>query len=376
MLRKRSICFVGLDNYPVLTRDKGNEYFGGESVQQTLLAKAFRDLDYEVSMIVMDYGQPQAEIVDGIRVWKAFDKQAGIPLLRFFHPRATSIFAALGMANADFYYQSCAGMVTGLVAAYCRRHGKRFIFRLASDSDCIPGGQIIRFWRDRKLYEFGLRRADIIASQTLRQASLLKEHYNLDSVLVNMVVEPPGSSEDRPKHIDILWVNNLRDLKRPQLVLDLAKTLPDYRIVMIGGPVSDHESTYAEIQRRARDFGNLEFMGPVPYHEIGVFFSHSKILINTSEVEGFPNSFLQAWVRGVPVISFFDPDGLIQANSLGKVPRNLYEMASMIVELLQNEKQREYISAKAETFALQNYSPATASLTYDEYFEAKTRSAC
>ena len=39
----------------------------------------------------------------------------------------------------------------------------------------------------------------------------------------------------------------------------------------------------------------------------------SKILINTSSFEGFPNTFVQAWANGVPVISLkVDPDNIIK----------------------------------------------------------------
>ena len=36
-----NICFVNSDNYPVLNPEYGSHYIGGESVQQTLLAREF-----------------------------------------------------------------------------------------------------------------------------------------------------------------------------------------------------------------------------------------------------------------------------------------------------------------------------------------------
>jgi len=115
-MSQKKICFVGLDNYPVLNPNKGGENFGGESVQQTLLAKAFIDIGYDVSMVVKDHGQSQGEMIDGIKVWKTFKAQEGVPVFRFFYPRLTSIVAALKKADADIYYQSCAGVNTGIVA--------------------------------------------------------------------------------------------------------------------------------------------------------------------------------------------------------------------------------------------------------------------
>src|SRR5262245_27629040 len=50
-------CFVGLDNLPVLEPEYRAHSLGGESVQQTLLARALARRGHEVSMVVGDYGQ-------------------------------------------------------------------------------------------------------------------------------------------------------------------------------------------------------------------------------------------------------------------------------------------------------------------------------
>lgn len=374
MLRNKRICFVGLDNYPVLNPAKEGEYFGGESVQQTLLAKAFCDLGYEVSMVVKDYGQAQGESIEGVTVWKAFAEADGIPVLRFIHPRMTSLVAALKRADADIYYQSCAGMLTGVVAWFCRRKGRKFIFRLAHDSDCIPGQQIIRLWRDRKIYEYGLRRADLIAAQGTRQVSLLKSNYQLDSTPVNMAVELPESAQAVPRDIDVLWVNNLREFKRPELAVELARLLPDCKIAMIGGAVPGCEQLYKQVEAAAAALSNLEFLGPVPYREVNQYFSRSRVFVNTSDWEGFPNSFLQAWARGVPVVSFFDPDGLIANKGLGGVPSGLPVMAELVSALLRNEEQRLAIAERSHRFVLENYAPNAVARRYEELIAAAARS--
>jgi len=358
-----SICFVGEDNYPVLNPSHAHEYFGGESVQQTLLAKAFLQLGYRVSMVVKDHGQPQGETVDGISVWKTFAEGAGIPVLRFLHPRATSILKALDRADADVYYQSCAGMATGLVAWHCARRRRRFIFRIAHDTDCIPGQQLIRFWRDRKLYEYGLRRADFIAAQGERQRDLLQQHYRLSSSPINMAVEEPAVMS-AVRDVDILWVNNLRSFKRPELLVDLATQLPARRIMMIGGAVPGNERLYADIEARARQLPNLEFMGAVPYHQVNSFFARARVFVNTSDNEGFPNSFLQAWIRGVPVVSFFDPDGLIARLGLGSAPRDLDAMRESVDSFLCDEPSRVAVADRCREYALANYAPVAVARRY------------
>lgn len=365
MKRKKKICFVGLDNYPVLNPQKYTGYFGGESVQQILLAKAFCDIGYDVSMIVKDHGQLNGELINGLRVWKTYKETDGIPVLRFVYPRMTSILSALKTTSADIYYQSCAGMLTGVVAWFCRRYHRKFVFRLAHDSDCIPGKQIISLARDRKIYEYGLRHADLIAAQGIKQVDLLHKNYRLHSIPINMAVELPAETEISARDIDILWVNNLRSFKRPELVLKLAHLLPEYRIVMIGGPVPGCESLYEEIRTQARHVSNIEFLGSIPYNQVNNYFSRSRLFVNTSECEGFPNSFLQAWVRGVPVVSFFDPDGLIAKETLGAVPKDITHMARFAGLLLRDDKQRSAMAEKCRQFVVENYSPLAVARSYD-----------
>ena len=92
----------------------------GEAVQQILLARAFRDLGYEVSTVVRGITDDIDETIDGIRVISSFKWHAGIPIVRFFHPRATGLIRALDRVDADVYYQSPASVLTGLTAAFCQ----------------------------------------------------------------------------------------------------------------------------------------------------------------------------------------------------------------------------------------------------------------
>lgn len=367
----KKICFVGLDNYPIINPDRSELYIGGESVQQTLLARAFRDAGFTVSMIVKDFGQEQGECIDNINVWKTFAQEDGLPVLRYFHPRISSIWKALHLADAGIYYQSCAGMLTGIVAAFCQRYGRRFVFRVAHDTDCIPGEQLIHIWRDRKIYEFGLRRADLIASQGAHQVTLLKKHYGLSSVSINMAVEAPSTEQQRNRDIDVLWINNIRDFKKPELVLELAEYLPEINFTMIGGKVLGHEELFSHITEEAESRSNLNFLGALPYHEVNEYISRAKVFINTSDTEGFPNSFLQSWIRCVPVISFFDPDGLIKSENLGIVPSDLKGMGESIRQILANETNRLAIGELAAKYTKLNYGAGAVTEKYVALLDGK-----
>ena len=361
------ICFVGLDNLPVLAPEYREHYIGGESVQQTLLARALARRGHQVTMVVGDYGQADGARWDSIRTWKAYPADAGIPVLRFIHPRWTGLWAALERADADVYYTSCAGMQVGQIALFCRRHGKRLVFRAASDSDCDPSRLLVRFARDRWLYGYGLRRSDAILVQSEWQARAMAQNYGLASRQAGMLVEqsPPASVRD----IDVLWVGNIRRVKRPERALELAATLRTDVMHMAGGPMSGEEALYREIHDAAASAGNVRFHGRLSYWEANELYGRASVLVNTSDVEGFPNSYLQAWVRGVPVVTFIDPDGVIRREGLGVAVSSPDRLADAVRGLVHNRAAWQAASERCLAYVAREYGEEKVLPAYLDAFE-------
>jgi glycosyltransferase involved in cell wall biosynthesis len=345
-----------------------NVRVGGEQVQQSLLARALSRSGYQISMVCMDFGQPDEVEEDGIRVYKAYAPNAGLPVIRFIYPRWVKLWLALRRADADIYYVSCAGMQVGLLALFCQRYKRKFIYRVASDNDCNPSCLLIHLARDKYLYEYGLQHAHGILAQSQQQFEALEANYQLTSQIAGMLVEKPSRSISYEKRdIDVLWVNNIRQLKRPDLALDLAESMPSVSFHMIGGP-NDPE-LYERIYRRAKSLRNVTFHGAVPYRQVGEFYDRCRVFLNTSDIEGFPNSYLQAWVRGRPVVAFFDPDGVIARESIGWAVRSLDEMTSAVHSLLTQESLLYGIGVRCQKFMSENYSDAVVLKPYFQMLE-------
>lgn len=350
------ICFVGLECLPVLSRAYNHHGIGGEQVQHTLLARAFAKRGFDVTMVVANYGQAEVEHIDGVTLHRAHGLNEGIPVLRFVHPRITKLWAALKRADADVYYVSCASNQLGVVARFAKLHHKRVVFRIAHDTDCEPDQLLIPYWRDKKLYEYGLQRADVVLAQSEQQARRLKANYHLDSTIATMLVESPERLLPfEQRDVDVLWVNNLRPFKRPELALELAKLLPQLKFHMIGGPQAGHEALYESMAAQARLIPNLNFHGQVPYHDVNAFYERARVFVNTSESEGFPNSYLQAWRRGTPVVTFFDPDGVISRHGLGVAVDTLGEMASEVAPLASRREAWAPASARSLSYVQERH---------------------
>lgn len=330
------ICFVAPNLYPVLVGARDIPIIGGAEFRQAVLARAFAAAGYAVSVITQDFKQPDDLVIDGIRVLKTHTPQAGIPLLRYLHPRLTSIIRCLRKANADVYYQTSASHLTAVVAWHCRRTGARSIYGGASDTDFTRGGERMQYARDRWLFRWGLAHVDAIVAQTPRQATLVRERYQRHASIIRNPYAAPMQQREQRANL-ILWVGGIRAVKRPDRFIELARSLPQYRFRMIGGAVGDSaeaQAYFASIRERAAMLSNVEFLGFQPLAAVEPHFDEARVFVNTSEHEGFPNTFLQAWARGIPTVSYFDAGASADGTRAFLWVRDAVEAAASLVNLL------------------------------------------
>ena len=321
--KKPHICFVAPETWPLIAGWKNIPVIGGAEVQQSLIAPALAARGYKVSMVTLDHGQGDGVEVKGVKVYTMHKPDEGVPVLRYFHPRLTGLWNAMKRADADIYYHRTAAAITGFVALFCQRHGRRAIYSGASDKDFIPGTQDIAFARDRWLFDYGLKHVDRVFCQNDRQIKRLQGNYGIEGVLVPNTYSPPEDARaDREGYV--LWIATIRQQKRPHFALDIARRLPHRRFVIVGAPdAAPKEAAYvAEFMEQAKALPNVDYRGFVPFEQADRIFDGAALVLNTSTYEGFPNIFLQAWARGIPAVGFVDtgsrcPEG-----------RPIYDLAS------------------------------------------------
>jgi glycosyltransferase involved in cell wall biosynthesis len=360
-----SICFVGMENLPALAREYAHLGIGGAQLQQTLVAKALVKRGLTVSMVVKDYGQSDRASWSGVTTFKAYRPDAGVRLVRFLHPRWSGVWAAMRRANADVYYVSCAGEIVWQVALFARLFRRKSVFRIASDSDCDPRTLLVPLWWNRKLYRYALPAIDMVLAQTQHQQDLLVRNFNRASLLVAPLVEPATRRLPfRERSIDVLWVGNFRPLKRAELLLSLATRFPGMSFHVAGGSLASDPEYFESMRRSAAALPNVNFHGAVLYHEIGELFERARVFVNTSETEGFPNTFLQAWSAGAPVVTFLDPSSIITREGLGRAVANIDEMAEEVASLATDPALWDAASARCCRYMDREYDPAIAADPY------------
>ena len=239
-------------------------------------------------------------------------------------------------------------MLAGVIAAFCRRHRRRSVYAAASDVDFLPEKQAVRFRRDRWMFEYGVRHADaIIVQNAFQQESCFENYGRRTTVIPSAYAPPPGATAD--ENGSVLWVGTIRDYKQPELLLEIARRLPQHRFVMVGGAGGwrAQDVRYFEgVKREARALRNVEFAGFVPYAGVEAYFNRARVFVNTSRFEGFPNTFLQAWARGVPTVSFVDTGSRHGMEPLYAVVRDASAAASEISRLMLDDDHWRAASAR------------------------------
>jgi glycosyltransferase involved in cell wall biosynthesis len=354
------ICFLAPNAFPLLANDASIPFAGGAEVQQVAIAKGLVKRGYTVSMICLDFGQDDECEIEGVTVHRAFSPRDGVPVLRFIWPRLTSIWKCMSRAGADIYYHRAGSMLTGVMVAFCRKHGKKSVFAIA-------GYASFRFNRDRLLYEYGIKHADRLVVQNHAQAEFVKKKIGRDSLLVPSVYHAEVlQSAASPQYV--LWVGMIRQVKRPDIFLDIVQSLPELSFVMVGGPSIGELPLYEAISARAEKLMNLNFAGFVPYKDVDAYFNGALLFVNTSDSEGFPNTFLQSWARGIPTVSFADSGARMNGQPVGMLAETAEEMIKVISDLVNDTEATSSLGRAAKQYMELNHSPNRVLDLYEELF--------
>ncbi len=362
-----SVCFVSPYSYALFSgetrRFGGPEGFGGAEVQQSHIARALRAVDFDVRYVSYASGAPRHEEVDGIQFWTVQLPEGGsisrapIAMGRFWR--------ALRRADADVYYQRCAGSLTGIVGVFALLHRRPFLFAASSDRN-LDGSYLRAAPRhETAMYRLGLRLAGEVVVQNKYQERLLRDKWGREGVLIPSICPLPDlSPPPAEKRSGVLWVGKLDPGKRPEIVAELAEALPRESFTVIApksGPAAFAKSALEMLQGCA----NVRYLEGVPYHDMPQHYRQAAVLLSTSVIEGFPNVFAEAWAHRMPVISLdVDPDGIICERGLGVHAKSVDELLEGLKGLVRNPERREKIGTKGEAYIRERHAPIVVARQY------------
>jgi glycosyltransferase involved in cell wall biosynthesis len=369
------VCFA-LRSFP--------KYFlGGAELQSFFVARHMLGKGWSVHFTTDDWGQPTAKLENEDGIWVHKLKRT-----RFLNPRRCwDFYRELVRMNADIYYQRGGWEYTFVISLAAKVLGGKFVWAVSMAPDC-EGNKFRRFLEDEGVkgikrwmlwpeawirdvfVSLGRKRADVIIVQDESQQAMFRQRFGQESVVIKTgheVPKKPGRKSSPPL---VVWVANVKKLKRPEIFIELARACSDLpaRFLLVGGRA---EPRYRrELTRQGAGLGNLELTWAVPFELTNGLLSAASLLVNTSTGEGFPNTFVQAWLRETPVVSLTaDPDSVLARERTGIRSGSFRQMVEDVRRLLSDELLRKRMGERARAYAVREHNLADKLRQYEDLFE-------
>ena len=338
----------------------GASVVGGAERQQWLLARALVATGWSVTV--------------GVREALEAGERRTIEGVQFLGIGRESIYRVwyrfLLSEQPDWWYWRCADRLWGCAVEVAKLVGVRTIFAAGVDSDVQPRRALFRHPHWWPLYAWGLARTDRIFVQHTGQLADLAPRwrakaYIVPSIAGEMTAVKPHA--ERAKYV--AWVAMLRQPKRPDILIAIARKAPAIRFVVCGGPTPfASPSGYSErIIEALQAQPNIAFLGKVASQKTQQIIADAAMLLSTSDAEGFPNTFLEAWSSGTPVISLkIDPDRIIERQELGTVSGTVERATADIMALMEAPQRRNKIALRARQYVAETHSAAAIVTAFEK----------
>ncbi|MEO7806798.1 MAG: glycosyltransferase family 4 protein [Steroidobacteraceae bacterium] len=287
--------------------------------------------------------------------------------------RRAVAFDALELARVlrelrpDVIYEQMRQSYAAVCAQYARRAGIPFFVHIASEWDLDPSWIPLRISPNTPFDmlesitgSWGLRRSTHVIVQTEAQGRKLRERWNIEpAVLVRNFQPMPAMILPRPVGpLRVLWVGNIKEVKRPELYVELARSLrdnPDFHFDMVGRPW-DHWRA-AQFKADVAALPNLTYHGELKIERVNQMMSAATFFVNTSAHEGFSNTFIQAWAHGAVLLSVsVDPYEGMENMGIGFLTGDIPGMKAKLLELSADRDNLYALAAHSHRFACDNHS--------------------
>ncbi|MBX7150219.1 glycosyltransferase family 4 protein [bacterium] len=377
---QKKICFI-VTNFI-------SERVGGVEIQTFLIGKYLAQKKWNVSFIA-ETSDPSkvntASNYENIEIHWIQRKS----LFSFFRK---DLMNTLKKIKPDCIYQRGRSRFTSSPIPYwfAEQNQCKILYHCAEDNDLVKEFNTTEFKKNKlnpfkivplyihaKLSDYFFQqtviKSNTIIAQNTYQLAGFESLYNKQATIVNSSQEVPGPPFQKNERFYILWVANTGRRKQLELFVDLARQLQITRAEFIIAGTMPHKNYWQEIQNRMNGLNNIRYIGPLSWDESNMWFSKASIFVNTTLPgrEGFPNTYIQAWMRETPVVTLHcDPDGVIEKNQMGFHSKSFERMTADVNLLIENEELRKTMGRNARNYALKNHDIRMTVERLDKIFSA------
>ena len=363
-MNKLKLLFIDYQiPYLVKDSDYPNGPVGGAAVDQLALIKALVDEQYKVGILTWKGAKEYiGEETDFDIIYGETGKAKNpIKILK----NIISSSYAIKRYNPDYLIYKVEGN-PAIIALISKILKIPFIYRIASDADADNTSIIKKRAGVNEIYKFiqryALKKAIIVFCQNDYQYRHLKNRFpNKEILIMHDFYDYHADFPKIKKFTErkyIAWIGRFVFDKNLPTLLDIVQSLPHIQFKIAGKKRDDIDSEIEMLLNQLSACANVTFVGYLNRKEIIPFLCDAYALLNTSHVEGFSRTFLEAFTAGTPIVTTkkVDPDNIIAKHNLGVVV-NRYDELDNALKLLLNHNDFDNLSLRCRAYVVENHSP-------------------
>jgi glycosyltransferase involved in cell wall biosynthesis len=330
-----------------------------QEITKRLVVPPVGGFEFDVITANLDGKQEEREVMNGVTIYRVGKTKWS----KFFYPWLANKKAA--ELNKNNNYQIVWGVLEFWAGWAALKFKEKFpqvkyvLTMQSGDSDAfVFGHTFFWYWRYRQIFI----KADyiqVISNWLAKRARKYGYKGEIGVVPNGVIINSQQSAINKNKDQKIILT--VSRLVKKNGVADLIKAMKilDAKLMVVGtGKLKEKLKKLAQKNEMA---DKVEFIGRVPYEELGAYYGKADVFCRPSLSEGLGNSFLEAMAAGVPVIA--TPVGgipdFLKEGETGWFcePKNSKSIAEKI-EYVLDEKNKEEVArvvANAKKMVMEKY---------------------
>lgn len=346
-----------------------NQLLGGAELQLKYLSQYLVRKGYEVHFIYPNRtNKKTTDTLVRLHPLK-YIKTAGT-LGKTWFVYKKSVVSKLSEIQPDIIVTRTLSSWAGIASQFAQKNSLRHIHFIASNNDVNSREKKIT-WRkvfnklELKYFNKVFSGNTKIVVQNEEQRRLIEKNQGFKSILLSQAApENDVALIDKVEdQLKVVWIANFKPLKRPEKFLEIVqhfKNRNDITFSMIGGYSNTY---YNDLLKPYHEVSNFQYLGGLTNEEVNKVLDTAHILVNTSDYEGFSNTFIQAWLRQVVILSLHsDPNSILTDKQIGFKTNNIYNVNTKLECLMNEPNNLKALGARAREYALKHH------VLNDEYY--------
>lgn len=278
----------------------------------------------------------------------------------FYYGTKIKLYKALNKIRPDVVYHRAFVPYSRFIAKWCLSNKVPFYFHSADIYTLIRKNNSFYNIIQNMWLRYTLSHSTGVICQNKEQFEVLQNFKIKRLETIYNIQRTNNKPLCTSKDHNIVWIAKFEQAKQPEIFIDFAERFKNKNVTftMFSSKMPKTEKNEKLLERILKNTQITLIEGKDNDFINDYLCNKASLLINTSVSEGISNTFIQAWMRGVPVVSLnSNPDGWFDKYEIGGCCKGDVNRIDVLVSnIIFGDKYKDYVKNSID-FAEKNFSP-------------------